>query len=200
LQTPATIDVFKGLSAADAESGSLSHAIHLVSGSVNWFASGSYNLVFAVTDAAGNVATFTRTVSLTGNAVFYPDYASWIAGQGPDGVAPELLEPTADPDGDGQTNAMEWVADTEPFDGASKLHLGISGSPGSVQLQWCGRSRIRYWIESTADMNRWQPDTEKLDTDQGYSFTLDSPLSPSTGSRRFFRLACEPRQPVFVPP
>ncbi len=55
---PSFLDIFTGLSAADPESGDLTYRVRLASGSVNWFQSGSYPLVFQVTDAGGNVTSF----------------------------------------------------------------------------------------------------------------------------------------------
>jgi hypothetical protein len=197
---PGITDVFRGLSANDLETGSLSHMIRLASGAVDWFNSGQYDLVFEVSDAAGNTGTFTRRITLGENAVFYPNYGSWIAAYAEGwGFPEEWLLAEADPDQDGQDNATEWAADTDPFDKNSRLHLGFSASATALHFQWCGRKRIRYWIESTTNMSVWQPYTEKVNTDAGSSFTLDVPMEPTQKPRWFFRLGSEPRQPVFTP-
>jgi hypothetical protein len=200
LTPPGTTDIFRGLSASDPETGSLSHLIRLASGAVDWFSSGQYELVFEVSDAAGNTSTFTRRITLGENAVFYPDYESWITAYAQGWNAPEeWLLSNADADQDGQTNAMEWMADSDPFDKNSKLQLGFTSSTTTLHFRWCGRTRNRYWIESTTNMSVWQPYTEKVNTDAGSSFALDVPMEPTQKPRWFFRLASEPRQPVFTP-
>ena len=168
---------------------------------VDWFNTGVYVLTFEVTDAAENVSTFERTISLSANAIFYPDFGSWIndlaAGRG---IDPVLLEADADPDEDGQPNRMEWGADTNPFDANSKLHLSFEASPGLLKFRWCGQTRTKYWLESSTDLDGWDAYTQKMNTDGGSDFYLEHSLTSESSAKRFFRLMCEPRQPVLVAP
>ncbi len=201
LRPPASIDIFADLVAEDAEQGWLSHAIRHISGEVDWFHSGRYDLVFEVTDSSGNTGTFTRSITLTEDALFYPDYDSWIHGQplSPAMAAYRLLE-NADADGDGYSNRHEWLSDTNPFDSDSYLSLRMSRESGMLRFGWCGRKRIRYWLEAAPDLSHWQSLTEKLDVDVVPDLEIEVPLTPQSPISRFFRLGSEPRQPIFVPP
>jgi hypothetical protein len=195
---PATADIYRGLSAQDAEIGSLSHRISLVSGSVNWGQAGSYLLVFEVSDTAGNTSRFNRTITLTSNATRYPTFNSWMAGrsQGLAFTAAEL-EANFDADHDGLTNAMEWSADTDPFDEFSKLEMDFSAAPAGLTFQWAGNQRINYWIGSSSDLENWSPYSQEVNTDLGNYFTMDVPIPPNS-QNGFFRLSCKPRQPIMT--
>ncbi len=195
---PSFLDIFTGLTASDTESGDLTYRVRLASGSVNWFQSGTYPLVFQVTDAGGNVTSFNRTVSLTSRATQYPPFTMWMTGYA-DGrnIIPEMLIPTADPDADGLSNEAEWNADTNPFDPFSNLELAFA-SPTS--LWWCGRIRINYRLDSSLNLGTWLPLTGTLNTDTGEDFEVDFSALPGPGNRRFFRLITGPRMPVLVGP
>jgi len=198
---PASTDVFTGITANDVESGDLSHRIRLKSGMVDWFNAGVYVLTFEVTDAAGNISTFERTVSLSANAVYYPDFGSWINGLTEGGNFDSvLLEADADPDGDGQPNWMEWSADTNPFDANSKLHLSFEGSPDMLKFRWCGQMRTKYWLESSTNLDGWDAYTQEMNTDGGSEFYIEHPLTSESSAQLFFRLMCEPRQPILAQP
>jgi len=195
---PSFLDIFTGLAATDAESGNLTHRLRLASGTVNWFQSGSYPLVFHVTDAGGNVTAFNRTVSLTARATQYPPFPMWMNGYAAGrGTVPEMLVPSADPDADGLSNQEEWNADTNPFDPFSNLELAFA-SPTS--LWWCGRLRINYRLDSSLNLGTWQPLTGALNTDTGEDFEVDFSALPGPANRRFFRLITEPRMSVLVEP
>ena len=193
---PVTTDIYRGLSAQDAEIGSLSHRISLVSGSVNWGQAGSYLLVFEVSDTAGNTSRFNRTITLTTNATRYPTFNSWMAGrsQGLAFTAAEL-QTDFDADHDGLTNGMEWSADTDPFDAFSKLEMDFARVAAGLTFQWACNQRINYWIDSSSNLENWSRYSQEVNTDQGNYFALDVPISANSPNG-FFRLSCKPRQPV----
>ena len=195
---PSSLDIFTGLTAADIESGSLTHRVRHASGSVNWFQSGTYPLIFNVTDAGGNVTSFNRTITLTDRAINYPSFTMWMAGHAADtGTPTEMLHRGADPDADGLSNLEEWNADTNPFDPFSNLQLAFA-SPTSVW--WCGRNRIKYRLESSLNLGTWQSLTGSLNTDTAEDFEVDLSGLADTQKRRFLRLLTEPRMPTLQGP
>jgi hypothetical protein len=197
---PSTTDIYRGLSAEDPELGSLSHRIHLVSGNVNWGSAGSYPLIFEVSDTAGNTSSFTRTVTLTELATRYPAFNSWITvrAQGLAYTSADLSA-NSDPDDDGVSNAMEWTADTDPFDAFSKLEMDFSHNSAGLTFQWACNQRINYWIDSSSDLENWATYSQEVNGDEGSNFALDVPILADS-PRAFFRLSCKPRQAIMGNP
>ena len=193
---PSTTDVYKGLGAQDAELGSLAHRIRLVSGSVNWAVAGSYALEFEVSDMVGNTSRLTRIVTLSANATKYPTFSSWILGRS-EGLAfsAQELNANSDPDGDGLTNSMEWLSDTDPFDEHSKLKMDLFRETDSLVFQWSCNQRIGYWIDHSPDLKNWSEYSQEVNADQGTQFALDVPILKNT-KNVFFRLSCKPRMPI----
>jgi hypothetical protein len=190
---PATTDIYRGLGAQDAELGSLSHRIRLVSGSVDWGKAGSYALMFEVSDIAGNTSHLSRTITLSANATQYPSFESWISGRA-SGLAFSQAElaSDSDPDEDGLPNRMEWLADTDPFDAFSKLEMDFTRDVSGLTFQWSCNQRINYWIDSTHDLESWSKYSEEVNTDSGEYFALDVAI-PAQSPNTFFRLSCSPR-------
>ncbi|MEP6603270.1 MAG: DUF1800 family protein [Spartobacteria bacterium] len=68
----------------------------------------------------------------------------------------QALAPSADSDGDGQTNLSESIAGTNPLDAKSVFKLTRIGvSNGSVTLSWSTIIGQRYQTQSSADMRTW---------------------------------------------
>jgi hypothetical protein len=195
---PATTDLYRGLLVEDAEQGSLSHRIQLVSGTVNWGQAGRYVLEFQVSDTAGNTSRFTRTVTLSDDATNYPSFASWIAGRA-HGLAFTSADLSAgsDPDNDGLSNQLEWMSDTDPFDAFSRLEMDFSSGPAGLAFQWSCNQRINYWIDASQDLQNWVQYSDHVNTDQGEYFALDVPHS-SDVPKAFYRLSCRPRQRIMT--
>ena len=193
---PATTDLYRGLRATDAELGSLSHGIRLVSGKVDWAVAGTYPLLFEVSDTAGNTSRFTRSVTLAEAATLYPNFPSWIAGRATGlGFSSMDLAADADPDQDGFTNVMEWSSDTDPFDEFSRLEMDSTRGLAGLTFEWEGNQRINYRIDTSRDLQIWEPYSQEVNTDKGAYFTLDVPI-PIAPSSAFFRLFSQPRLPI----
>lgn len=65
---------------------------------------------------------------------------------------------TADPDGDGMNNLMEYQADTDPSDPASRLMVtGLSEQANTVRLIWTGGGGVTQMVESCLllESNQW---------------------------------------------
>ena len=101
-----------------------------------------------------------------------------------------LLDPNADTDGDGWTNAQESAAGTNPFDPNS--HPGLTIAPWSgAQLQ-LGFARIpgkRYRIESKTDLSlpSWTPEW----TEVAPNTSAAAYLFGMSAGRKFWRLAVD---------
>ena len=62
--------------------------------------------------------------------------------------------PNDDPDQDGFTNLREYVADTDPLDGTSYLHLSsIARVPGGVRLDWQGGQQATQYLQRTFSLS-----------------------------------------------
>lgn len=196
-EPPATIDLFLGLEAQEAEFGDLSHSIELVSSNVDWFSAGSYEAQFQVMDPAGNIGSFTRTVLLSADAVFYPTYAIWISGHGAlAGASAEDMDPLANPDGDNLLNIQEWEADTNPFDPYSTLFLDFYREGGYDRLVFHGQHRIRYELEASPNLTNWSTLGDPMLFEENCLMMIDRSLE-GLDARQFYRLEYAPRQPVF---
>jgi hypothetical protein len=63
----------------------------------------------------------------------------------------------ADPDGDGVSNAAEYLAGTDPTSGASKLVLSIKAATGQVVLKWLTAPGHSYIVEGSTNLQNWSP-------------------------------------------
>lgn len=112
------------------------------------------------------------------------------------GIDNPKAAPSADPDGDGQTNIFEFLSGYSPADGSEFLQLNIDGkTPATVELSL---SKVlpttRYLIEESATLGQAPAPWSLAETleppllEDDYSFSL-----PSPGSQNFFRVKLEPR-------
>lgn len=116
-------------------------------------------------------------LNLDGNA--YPDV--WEAR-----FHASALSPTADTDGDGQSNELEAIAGTDPRDASSVFTstLNVSGSERSITFTT--RPGKEYQLFSASSPSGpWEPSGEPV-LPTGESHTLPLPAIPSTA---FFRVA-----------
>jgi glucose/arabinose dehydrogenase len=81
------------------------------------------------------------------------NFAQWTTTYFPGGGANS--QPGADPDGDGETNALEFLRRTSPLVAQPPLALGIESNAGLLSLtfdQPAGRGAL---IETSADLHNW---------------------------------------------
>lgn len=87
-------------------------------------------------------------------------YEQWAARIWGSATDPEALR-TADPDGDGSSNAEEYEAGTNPRDTNSVfriLGITLAADPAAVAVSWSSVSERRYQIESASDVDgEWTP-------------------------------------------
>lgn len=103
---------------------------------------------------------------------------------------PSISGSAADPDGDGFNNYSEFIAGSDPTNGASFLAAGIAGAADNAPfvnfVAYSGRS---YSIESRADLlpsSTWQPFTNIPTLDSNLLVTV--PIG-ATNSAQLFRIA-----------
>jgi glucose/arabinose dehydrogenase len=95
---------------------------------------------------------------------------------------------SSDPDGDGQTNEQEFVANTDPRSPASFLTTQLSADGSNITLTFNvpeGRSAL---IETSSDLNAWT--LWDIPGNNGLPLT-SGPVSfsgPASGAKQFFRL------------
>jgi len=147
-------------------------------------ASGGFNRM----PPLGSTVTDAAAVSLLGDWIHgelatrqtYDEWRSIRGLSGSDGEA------SADPDRDGSRNHEEFLAGTDPRDGASSFHPHLSGSP--PQLRFSLPANRSFRIDSSTTLGAWTP--WDVPGNQGLP-VAGGPLSfplPTADRRRFFRI------------
>ena len=114
-------------------------------------------------------------------------YADWrlehfLSATSPNG------EPTADPDGDGQDNRLEFLALTHPLSGSSFLTTQVAAGAEDVTVSLVAPENRSIFIECSEDLTGWQPWDVPGNQDlphPGGAFDLTGPI---THPMRFFRI------------
>jgi len=94
---------------------------------------------------------------------------------------------SADPDGDGQSNAAEQEARTLPWHPDSVLRLQITSTGAAGEIRWSGSAGVRYRLEQTPELNAagsWAPVGDPV---IGHTGEIRRPL-PSSIAGGFLRL------------
>jgi len=129
-------------------------------------------------------ASFSWTVQNTGvTPVGTPHW--WLASMQL-GVAPG--DDLADPDGDGQSSASEYIASTDPRDRASMLRFStenIAPSGGSLAFQT--KPGRRYALETSFLLSGWQAVSGYTNID-GSQGSVQYTLPASSETKRFYRI------------
>lgn len=133
-------DPMAGVSATDDVDGDLTSAI-TISGSVNNAAVGSYSLTYSVSDAAGNTATVTRTVTVV-KATFAVSPAPQIVGRAKVGYSLAASISSWKPAG---TFTYQWLLNGRAIAGQtrSSLYLSERFADGKIAVKVTG-SRTGY--------------------------------------------------------
>lgn len=129
-------------------------------------------------------------------ARFFPgEFHAWTQTHftDPELNTPSISSPTADPDGDGQTNEFEFITGLLPKDNQSRFIqeiLSFGGAPPTISLKIHPRHPDRnYTVEYTHDLlypNSWQPLTNFQIQDNGLT-RIFTDLDPTT-PRKFYRV------------
>ena len=97
----------------------------------------------------------------------------------------------ADSDGDGQTNAQEALAGTDPRDAGSRFAVSPpqTDAAGNLVLRWRGAWGKRYLVESSADLTTWTALPE-LHIGRGQEISvIVRPVGGAAEPRRYWRVA-----------
>jgi hypothetical protein len=157
---------------------------------------GTYALRLSATDGATLVSD-NVTVTVTGDT-----YEDW---KDRHFFGPELLDPgisgdDADPDLDGHTNYEEYLADTDPRDPASVLHIVeisvLPGDPAHLEIQFDAVAGRSYSLQSrvVSTIGMWQnvvPVPTQMETGV---VTLSVPVSFDIAAR-FYRIVTPQQLP-----
>jgi hypothetical protein len=102
------------------------------------------------------------------------------------------LSSTGDEDGDGQTNADELIAGTDPLNANSRFEIEtIVATPNETTLTWTAVPGRTYTVQACEDLTSWVPigtGTVDMVDDLLIGSYIDSVTS---SSRRFYRLIVE---------
>jgi hypothetical protein len=112
---------------------------------------------------------------------------SWERTRGLDFAVPDG---DADPDGDGQTNRQEFLADTDPLNRASSFRIlsltqSDSGRRSIVLLRIPASMQRRYVLQKSADLTSWTDDGAPV-TPTGAELEFQFPAPP--GGDAFYRV------------
>ncbi len=116
------------------------------------------NVVF--NGLVGNVTSYTLTTGVSPGQTLYAridavNNAGVEGALSADSAATPVLDPNADSDGDGQTNAAEDAAGTNPLDPTSTLRVtGVvrNAAANTVQVTWSSVAGKQYVVEATGDL------------------------------------------------
>ncbi|HXI70310.1 MAG TPA: LamG-like jellyroll fold domain-containing protein [Verrucomicrobiae bacterium] len=122
-------------------------------------------------------------------------YASWVAAAMP-GVSAGLSSSTADPDGDGQPNLIEYAFDTNPLQSDASPFKITSALNGSLRLTFprrTGFSGLIYTVLKSDDLVSWLPVAEGIfsETTQpvaGKNVEIVTDQLVNVSGRAFFRI------------
>jgi hypothetical protein len=103
------------------------------------------------------------------------------------------IDPNADPDGDGMSNAQEFQAGTNPTDPASKLRITAinANTPGSTAtLTWTSVSSRLYYVEERTNLTfgAWATNVTLGVVSPDLGSTTTRHLTDAAASNRYFRV------------
>ena len=98
-----------------------------------------------------------------------------------------LTDGRADPDGDGMSNLLEFLAGTDPRDPASNLRLKLEIRSPLAYLSFDGVAGRDYQLEVSSDLGpgSWRPLSNNL-RGQGAAISVED--APQVQSTRFYRV------------
>ncbi len=123
-----------------------------------------------------------------------PTFTAWQVTNFGSAANPDAA-PEADPDGDGASNRLEYLAGTPPqMPGGDPLVVSLGVSEGDFVLEYLHPADRSAWIETSTDLETWSrwlaPGNAPLWPASDTARQLRAPLD---GDRRFFRVRVEER-------
>jgi hypothetical protein len=92
-----------------------------------------------------------------------------------------------DDDGDGISNRLEYLANTDPRDARSRFGIERGDKkPGGFEIRWQGRAGVEYRVLSTTDFQTWTevPNTRRIGKGQSETATD----TDANGEKKFYRI------------
>ncbi len=110
-----------------------------------------------------------------------------------DANTPGIGQLPDDPDGDGQDNQSEFLADTVPTDPSSVFALNATIAGGQVHLGFTAQAGVTYTVQYKDALTDliWK---KLSDVDAPTSVQIEDIVDPTIGTKRFYR-AVTPQQP-----
>ena len=95
--------------------------------------------------------------------------------------------PQQDADGDGQANAAEWLAKTDPRNPADQLRIGSASKDGNdFRLRWLARTGVNYRVTWSTDLVNWTELSNSRVSGNGNEVEHTTPVIAGVG--RFYRV------------
>ncbi len=166
----------------------------------NWAftAAGQYDLTFSVsgTLVAGGIQVTSAPITLRFAAETFPGFVD-VNGNGLDDHwearhGTSAANPTADPDGDGRNNLLEFLDGTDPLvnDARPTGLLAPQRAGGTTQLSFDTAEGRLYRLQYSDNLATWQPASPWiLGMRERHTVTdAGTGLTPPSSARRFYRL------------
>jgi len=157
---------------------------------VSFTDSGTYTFKVTIADLGG--ATVTSSVNVTVNM---KPFLSWqLKKFGANASNPAIAGDSADPDGDGISNLMEYAGNTDPltpYDGSLPV-LGVEGSNLTLTyLQNDAATDLTYTVQETTDFVTWSPANPTLTTisDDGTTRVVKASVPKGAVTKLMLRLS-----------
>ena len=149
---------------------------------------GTATVGIQVSDTNGGTAAIQFTVSVRD--------ANGILDRNGDGISdvwaalyPNAGGPTADPDGDGQSNLVEARAGTDPTNPASRfIATAALDASGNICVRWQSIAGKYYFLEATTDMTTWTPLPGEYTGTGAQLSAIVHPAGTVTGTRTFWHV------------
>jgi hypothetical protein len=123
-----------------------------------------------------------------------PTFAEWQSTRFPSATLPEAA-PGADPDGDGASNRLEFLAGTPPrTPGRDPLAVSVGASGGDLVLEFLHPADRSASIETSTDLANWTRWVAPGNAPLWPAVDLARQVrAPADGQRRFFRIRLDER-------
>jgi hypothetical protein len=102
-------------------------------------------------------------------------------------------DPNADPDNDGASNLEEWIAGTDPLDGASALRISApANSTNGVVIQWPSVAGRYYRLERSTNLVTGFDFVVRTNIAATPPLNSEVDRSGAIGPVRYYRVELEP--------